>query len=76
MTEQILLCKIENQQYVLETGNLQGHVARLGYQGEDDGNEGSTEHKTALRITFDKEYPFNSFCIPNILIVFFYMYLF
>ncbi|KAJ9591491.1 hypothetical protein L9F63_001977, partial [Diploptera punctata] len=64
MTEQILLCKVENRQYVLETGNLQGHVARLGYQGEDDEHEGSTQRKTALRITFDKEY---------YLIIFFYI---
>lgn len=54
VTEQILLCKVENEQYVLETGNLQGHVARLGYQGEilDDN---STHHKTALKITYDKD---------------------
>jgi hypothetical protein len=57
VTEQILLAKVENQQYVLETGNLQGHVARLGYQGEVTDDENSTHHKTALKITYDKEYP-------------------
>lgn len=57
VTEQILLYKVENQQYVLETGNLQGHVARLGYQGEVLDDENSTQHKTALKITYEKEYP-------------------
>jgi hypothetical protein len=57
VTEQILLGKVETQQYVLETGNLQGHVARLGYQGEMMDNENSTHHKTALKITYEKEYP-------------------
>lgn len=57
VTEQILLGKVENYQYVLETGNLQGHVARLGYQGEVLYDENSTHHKTALKITYDKEYP-------------------
>jgi hypothetical protein len=36
---------------------LQGHVARLGYKGEVLGDENSTHHKTALKITYDKEYP-------------------
>jgi hypothetical protein len=40
---------------------LQGHVARLGYQGEVLGDENSTHHKTALKITYDKEYPFKYF---------------
>ena len=57
VTEQILLGKVENQQYVLETGNLQGHVARLGYQGEALDDENSTHKKTAIMITYDKEYP-------------------
>ena len=57
VTEQILLGKVENQHYVLETGNLQGHVARLGYQGEALDDENSTHHKTAIKITYDKEYP-------------------
>ncbi|KDR16293.1 cell division control protein 45 homolog [Zootermopsis nevadensis] len=55
VTEQILLGKVENYQYVLETGNLQGHVARLGYQGEVLYDENSTHHKTALKITYDKD---------------------
>lgn len=57
VTEQVLLGKVENQQYILETGNLQGHVARLGYQGGVLDDENSTHHKTALKITYDKEYP-------------------
>ncbi|PSN57117.1 Cell division control protein 45 [Blattella germanica] len=55
MTEQVLLFKVENQQYVLETGNMQAHVSRLGYQGETDEDENSTQRKTALKITFDKD---------------------
>ena len=57
VTEQILLGKVENQQYVLETGNLQGHVDRLGYQGEALDDENSALQKTAIKITYDKEYP-------------------
>ncbi|GFG35678.1 hypothetical protein Cfor_11465 [Coptotermes formosanus] len=55
VTEQILMGKVENQQYVLETGNLQGHVARLGYQGEALDDENSIHHKTAIKITYDKD---------------------
>nr|CAD7415886.1 unnamed protein product [Timema cristinae] len=50
-TEQILMGKVENQQYVLETGNLQSHVSRLAPQpGEDE-----EELNTAVRITYDKD---------------------
>ncbi|XP_069698969.1 cell division control protein 45 homolog [Periplaneta americana] len=55
VTEQVLLGKVENQQYVLETGNLQGHVARLSYHGDIPDDENSTQNKTALKITYDRD---------------------
>ncbi|XP_068086609.1 cell division control protein 45 homolog [Anabrus simplex] len=50
-TEQMLLNKIEYQQYILETGNLQNHVLRLGHQVGDD----ETQSVSTLKISFMKD---------------------
>lgn len=57
MTEQYLLGKIEKEQYVLETGILQGHVSKLSHNLDDDTTEASTVLVSAPRISFIKEYP-------------------
>ena len=54
-TEQAILSKIENGQSVLETGNLQGHVSRLSHIRGVDGDK---LHQSAIKVIYDKEYPF------------------
>ncbi|KAJ8889135.1 hypothetical protein PR048_008629 [Dryococelus australis] len=51
VTEQVLMGKVENQRYVLETGELQSHVSRLGRQlGAEE-----EYRNTAAKITYDKD---------------------
>ncbi|XP_071448319.1 cell division control protein 45 homolog [Hetaerina americana] len=50
-TEQLILGKVENQHYVLESGNLQNHVSRLSHQSSADANA----QNTGVKITFDKD---------------------
>ncbi|KAK9753843.1 Methyltransferase domain [Popillia japonica] len=49
LTEQMLFCKIDNTQYVLEAGNLQAHVTRLQNRTND------TDVLTSLKISFEKD---------------------
>lgn len=49
LTEQMLFGKIENAQYVLETGNLQAHVTRLQNRSVD------TDILTSLKINFEND---------------------
>ncbi|GJQ85966.1 CDC45L [Trypoxylus dichotomus] len=49
LTEQMLFGKIDNTQYVLETGNLQAHVTRLQNRTND------TDVLTSLKIVFEKD---------------------
>ncbi|XP_017780562.1 PREDICTED: cell division control protein 45 homolog [Nicrophorus vespilloides] len=49
LTEQMVFGKIENTQYVLETGNLQAHANRLQNRTND------TDVHTSLKITFEKD---------------------
>ncbi|XP_047097509.1 cell division control protein 45 homolog [Schistocerca piceifrons] len=59
VTEQLLMGKIENQQYVLETGNLQNHVARLSQHqnmpDDDFGNDEIQRLCPKLKITYTKD---------------------
>ncbi|XP_046385805.1 cell division control protein 45 homolog [Ischnura elegans] len=50
-TEQLILGKVENQHYVLESGNLQNHVSRLSHQNNTEANT----QNTGVKITFDKD---------------------
>lgn len=49
LTEQMLLGKIENIQYVLETGNLRSHATRLHNRSND------VTGATAMRIHFQQD---------------------
>ncbi|KAK4878289.1 hypothetical protein RN001_010795 [Aquatica leii] len=49
LTEQMIYEKIENTQYVLETGNLQAHATRLLNRTSD------TDNTTSLKITFEND---------------------
>lgn len=59
VTEQYLLGKVEKQQYVLDTGVLQGHVSKLSHNLEDEATSeaAAVNPVTAPRISFIKEYP-------------------
>lgn len=57
MTEQYLLGKVEKQQYVLETGTLQGYVSKLNHNLDEETTEASAAPVTVARISFIKEYP-------------------
>lgn len=56
-TEQAILGKVESRISVLEMGNLQGHVSRLTHRTMDS----NKQQATAVKVTYDKEYPFSSF---------------
>lgn len=57
-TEQAILGKVESRLSVLEEGSLQAHVSRLTHKGaEVDKQE---QRQSTVKITYDKEYPFNS----------------
>lgn len=49
LTEQMVFYKIENTQYVLETGNLQAHATRLQNRTND------TDVQTSLKINFEND---------------------
>lgn len=49
LTEQMIMGKVEDTQYVLEAGNLQKHVTRLQHRTND------TDDCTSLKITFEKD---------------------
>lgn len=57
VTEQIILGKVENQQYVLETGNLQNHVARLSQHTTEDemSSADGSPQSVDLKITYSKD---------------------
>ncbi|KAK3927335.1 Cell division control protein 45-like protein [Frankliniella fusca] len=56
VTEQYLLGKIEKQQYILDTGVLQGHVSKLSHNIEDETEAAATTTPvTAPRISFIKD---------------------
>lgn len=49
ITEQMIFCKIENTQYIMETSNLQAHVTRHHHKSID------TDNATSLKITFEQD---------------------
>lgn len=60
-TERTILDKIESRLSILEEGFLQAHVSRLSHkQGTEDDKP---QQQSAVKITYDKEYPLESnFC--------------
>lgn len=50
--------KIDEKTYITECGDVQNHVARLTHRSSQLVDEG---RNTAMRIDFDKEYPFMYF---------------
>ncbi|XP_034235913.1 cell division control protein 45 homolog [Thrips palmi] len=55
VTEQYLLGKVEKQQYVLETGTLQGYVSKLNHNMEEEPTEASAAPVTVARISYIKD---------------------
>lgn len=56
VTEQYLLGKVEKQQYVLDTGLLQGYVSKLCHNHDDEAiTEAAAGPVTAPRISFTKD---------------------
>lgn len=55
VTEQYLLGKIEKQQYVLETGTLQGYVSKLNHNLDEETTEAGSTPVTTARISFIKD---------------------
>ncbi|KAE8747250.1 hypothetical protein FOCC_FOCC006042 [Frankliniella occidentalis] len=55
VTEQYLLGKIEKQQYILDTGVLQGHVSKLSHNVDEETAEAVATPVTAPRISFIKD---------------------
>lgn len=56
-TEQAILGKVESRLSVLEEGSLQAHVSRLTHkQGVEVDKQ--QQQQSTVRITYDKEYPF------------------
>lgn len=64
--EQAILGKVESRLSVLEEGFLQAHVSRLTHKKGAEVDK-QQQQQSAVKITYDKEYPFESnFYIINI----------
>lgn len=55
VTEQFLLGKVEKQQYVLDTGILQGHVLKLSHNLDDEATTEASAATNVPRISYIKD---------------------